>query len=117
MSVSAAQIGAFLREARRRQGAFSAEQAAVAVGTTGRTMGTWERGEVAPPADTFFALVALYGADVRDVLAVAPAGAPAVKRENPPPGSLPTVPLRQIAKGIPIGQKSARAANDKKRRP
>lgn len=68
MAVDAIQIGAWLRVARKRQGQFSAEQAAVRVGTTGRTMGTWERGEVAPPADTLLALVALYEANITELV-------------------------------------------------
>jgi transcriptional regulator with XRE-family HTH domain len=63
MPVSAVQIGELLREARKAHGEYSAEQAAVKVGTTGRTMGTWERGEVAPPSDTFLTLVQLYRAE------------------------------------------------------
>lgn len=31
-------------------------------------MGTWERGEVAPPADTFLELVELYNADITALL-------------------------------------------------
>lgn len=62
MPIDAEQIGVILREAREGQGEYSQEQAAVKVGTTGRTLGSWERGVVAPPTDTFFALLELYGA-------------------------------------------------------
>jgi transcriptional regulator with XRE-family HTH domain len=62
--LDAKRIGEWLREARKTQGQFSQEKAAGKVGTTARTLYAWETGEAAPPTDTFFALVALYGADI-----------------------------------------------------
>lgn len=64
----AVEIGAFLRAARERQGTYSQEQAAAQVGTTARTIYSWEKGTVTPPAETFFALVALYKADLRKLV-------------------------------------------------
>lgn len=94
-------IGAWLREARKAHGRFSAEQSAVQVGTTGRTMGTWERGEVAPPADMLLALARLYGADIGELLR--PRG---WKGEGGHP--LPRVPMRPVS---PPGADADRAAS------
>ena len=68
VSPDAKRIGGWLKAARERQGRYSQEQAAPAVGTTTRTMGGWERGETMPPADKFLALVLLYGADLSTLL-------------------------------------------------
>jgi DNA-binding XRE family transcriptional regulator len=70
MSVDAERIGKWLRAARERQGMYSQEQAAHQVGTTVKTMGSWERGIVAPPSDTFLALVLLYRANILELLAI-----------------------------------------------
>lgn len=63
MAPNASQIGEWLRDARKRQGQYSQEQAAHEVGTTARTVYSWEKGEAAPPIDMFLRLAALYKAD------------------------------------------------------
>lgn len=55
-------IGAWLEAERKRHGQHSREQVAHLVQTTARTVYDWEKGKSSPPADKFFALVALYGA-------------------------------------------------------
>lgn len=71
----AKRIGGWLKAARERHGQYSQEQAAPLVGTTARTIGAWERGETAPPADKFLALVLLYEANVLQLLARRPKSA------------------------------------------
>lgn len=77
------QIGSWLKRARVAQSRFSQEQAAVALGVTARTLGSWERGRVAPPADVLFRAANLYGADIASLLdVVAPSGAPDVNQDD-----------------------------------
>ena len=66
--LTAARIGAWLLAARTEQGTYSRERVAPLVGVTARTIYDWENGGHAPPADKFFALASLYGADVRELL-------------------------------------------------
>ena len=52
-----------MKNARTEQGRYSQEQAAHAVGTTTRTLYSWEKGVASPPIDAFLRLASLYGAD------------------------------------------------------
>lgn len=91
----AARIGAWLKVQRERHGQLSQEQAAARVESTARTVGAWERGETAPPADKFLALVQLYNAEGRVTELLEP---------TLPPDA------RQIATGRPVSQKKERRA-------
>lgn len=118
--MDAGEIGKWLREAREGQGRYSQEKAAHEIGVTGKTVGSWENGRVAPPVDKLLALAVLYGADAREILtvprpaaadsasgeplagqAVAPSGAPGVNQAKSKADLIPEVPPSAFAPARP----------------
>lgn len=86
MAASGEQIGAWLKAMRERQGKYSQEQVAPLVGTTGRTIYSWEKG-IAPPVDKFLGLVALYEAE-NDIAMLLALGNPGKRAKVTTPDSI-----------------------------
>lgn len=88
MAPTAEQIGEWLERERRRDGRFSQEQAAQRVGTTARTLWSWEKGKAPPPTDKFLALCLLYGVVALNIASIGGDVAPAQPTAMHYPGTV-----------------------------